>query len=379
VFEQVISSVRQIAYRAVSLAVAFITVSIVAKSLGLGGYGAYAFSTSVVGLFAIFFDMGMNTAASKYLALSTALAPKLLRYSLSISSIAVILLAPSFYLVFCVWGKLSPRVSVLLLAYFGFFSIANRAIPFLLVRGYSLSLAQADVIAASAGFLYVLLVSSSGGLTLENALTAMLISALGRFMTLWVTLLVKRKDFDWAPENAGELSLKTFILSASKPAFGEALGVIHSRADIVTLGLASTLPQVALYGLAYRCASLLMIVPSSTSNIFLASLNSAALKSKDALSFLVKRSAEVTLGLLLPVSTAIAVFSPVILNTVGGRSFTGGSLSLSLLSIAFAVYCFRLPLSSALIADSKFRINNLLASYLYSVLCLERKAPRLDF
>jgi O-antigen/teichoic acid export membrane protein len=306
----------------------FLTAAL-ARYLGVDTYGLFAFAVSFVGLFGLFFDLGLNSLIVREVA----------RYKEKISfyfgNTFVIEIIVSFIVIFLIYcfayllGYPGETLSIVLLcAIFLAFEMFAQLI-FSLFTAYERREYEALVIIVCK-FIYVLFgfIGIFLQLPLFEIVILFIFSSGLKLILGYFTLVVKV----YKPTIKVDITSWLPMIKLAFPfALGGFLFNVYFNIDMTILSLLKGNEAVAYYSVAYSFISIFMIIPGALVGSLWPLLSRLFIQSKDSLAKAYSKTTQYLMILAVPISIGMFFIADIAIITIFGDKYANSIITLQIL------------------------------------------------
>ncbi|HEU0131436.1 MAG TPA: oligosaccharide flippase family protein [Mycobacteriales bacterium] len=341
------STAWQWAFKAVTLALGFVSISLVTRLLGPGDYGRVGVATTYVGFVVALSDLGLPTIVAR----DVARAPDALRGHVTTATWGrALLFVPTYALALAVAVPLYRHDPVVLGAIaIGLLMLLPSAVTSTLAAvlqvqarlhvAAALELgARAVTVAAT-----VAVLRNGGGV---RGVVVVMVAVTALHCAVVVRLLARHLG-GWSAWDGG--SFRRLVRAALPLGVAVVLNSLYFRMDTIVLSLLRPAADVGVYVAAYRVMELMLVFPSLFAAAALPLLSRAA-TGGDRLMPLVAKCLRLVVTILLPLTVVVAVDARRILVLLGGSAFAPGEAAMRVLAFAALVSGLNIVLGLAIVA-----------------------------
>lgn len=290
--------------KGISAVLGLLTVSIVARSLGVANFGIYALALTVASIFAVVADFGINFLLVREVAIDR---DRLSVYLVSVSLLKILLILPSILIILIISRRFYPSFPVRSAIYLAFMAaILFAFLQFVtsFFNGYEKMGYTAAILACHSAMLLgicVLIVmykqANVNNLLFGHIVAAATMAGLGALCLLRV-LPVKSLIFN--------ASLCGQILKKAVP-FGLffLLGVIFFRVDNIMLSIMKGKEAVGLYWAAFRIITAVELFPALFTEAVYPTLSRSFAESSESARLIIEKALRFMLLIGLPIMLTI--------------------------------------------------------------------------
>lgn len=351
----------QIVGRFINLVISLVTIGLLARYLGVEGFGLYTVILTFVGLVGILGDLGLSTQLVKELTRPGADQKSITAEFVGIRAASATLVSlVGFIVAWILYGQINPYPAVVIqgigigLIGIWFNQLAAILTSVLQIRLKLYLISVADVLARIGQFLAILyLVSISADLIVivtTFVLSNTIYLAAVYFFARGEMPIGFGQNFSyWG--NQLKLALPLSVITI--------LGTVHYRLDLVLLSLLKDSAAVAIYGLPYRIIDVLILLPGSFIAAVFPVFASFSQTGEDVRSGY-QKSFDLLAFFTMPAVVGLIVLAKPIMDLIGGGAFVDSPQLLQILGLSL-VASFLTSVGRALLISKDLQKMVLLA------------------
>jgi len=312
-----------------TLFLSFFFTAAFARYLGVDNYGLFAFAGSFVGLFALFFDLGLNSLIVRELARYKEKISFYFGNTFVIEIIVSLIVIIFIYCIAYLLGYPGETLSIVLLsAIFLAFEMFAQLI-FSIFNAYERREYEA-LINIISKFIYVLFgfIGIFLQLPLFEIVILFIFSSCGKLFLGYFTLLRKV----YKPKIKVDISSWLPMIKLAIPfALGGFLFNLYFHIDMTMLSLLKGNEAVAYYSVAYSFVSSFMIIPAALVGSVWPVLSRLFIQSKDSLVKVYSKTTQYLMILGVPISFGMFFMSDIAIMTIFGYKYANSIIPLQIL------------------------------------------------
>ncbi len=328
------NTIVQVGGKFLGTVLGLLTVAVMTRSLGRGGYGAFTTVTSFLQFFGILVDFGLTLTMAKMIAEApndeNRVASNI--FSLRCASALVFFgLAPFIALFFPYSADVKIGITIATLSFF--FMTLSQVLVGVFQRHLAAHLAAAAEVAGRLALFVVVLVAAYTNAGLAAYILAIVAGNTLHFLLSFIfarRFVRIRLTFDRA--------LWKKIITVSWPiGVSIAFNLIYLKGDIIALSLFRAQAEVGLYGAAYKVLDVITVVPMIFMGFVLPVLSAAWVAHKrDDFTRMLWRAFDFLALIAIPLAVGAFAVSNDLMRFVAGASFEQSGEMLSILMLAGA-------------------------------------------
>jgi O-antigen/teichoic acid export membrane protein len=327
----------------------------VARVLGSESYGIFAYTISLVAIFALFSDIGLTSILTKELSGES---PEKEEY------LATTVIVKLFFLILsvCLAALFAPIISKF-----------DEAKPLLIIMAVTLALESLQ------GFFYSITRSQNkmeveAGLSVftEIVVTSLILASffrnptieylaysymIGNLIGVIITVLILRSHLIKTIKLFNKKFLWSILTRSGPFAIMSAFGIFSTNIDSVIIGEFGTPHTLGLYAAAQKPIGLMRVLPNFLSISLFPLINKLSFTDeKERLSKLLEKSATAALAMALPIVVGGIIIANPLLIKLFGEEFGGATLTFQLLLVSILIIFPASMISDLIIAKNKQKI-----------------------
>ena len=332
----------------------FLTI-LIARYLGVAGYGKFSFAFAFVALFAVLADFGLSTLTIREVARNKKLAKK---YIDNIAVIKLILGIITFALIITFAQFLGETPEIRILIYLaGAWAIINSFTDFFRSVFRSFEKMQYEAISKitySIILFGIAIYMIYAKLGLIDLVKSYVIASL---VALIITLIMVRKKFVDFKMEFDPKFWKHIFKEAWPFAFGIMASVIYYKIDIVMLGIVRTNTEVGIYNAAYNLISLILIPTGIIISVFLPIISKNYKKKIGYLKKNINRYFKILSIFIIPLSIFLIFFRERLIILVYGLEYIQAVNVLLILAASYVIVSYMTIFGNILKAYNLQKLN----------------------
>lgn len=318
--------------KTLSIIIGFLSVAILARTLGKTGFGEYTTAMTFLNLFGVFVDFGLTLTLVQMIVPATADEKHIVGNFLGlrlVSGFVFFSLAPAAVLLFPYPAAVKLGVAVGAMAFL-FMSASGMLVGVFQKHLAMWRFALAELV-NRALYLGLVALLALYGFGMVSMIAAMIIA---NAVWLWVTIALARRYVEIRPQF--NLQVWKESLSRSWPiALSVMFNLVYLRGDIIILASYRTQAEVGLYGVAYKIIDVLTNVPVMFMGLMLPMLTRVwSERNLDQFREYLQKSFDFLLILVLPMAVGAQAVAAGIVEVVAGPGFEPAATILQILMLA---------------------------------------------
>jgi O-antigen/teichoic acid export membrane protein len=314
----------------VTLFLSFFFTAAFARYLGVGAYGLFAFAASFVGLFGLFFDLGLNTLIVREVARYK---EKLSFYFGNTFIIEIIVSFIVILVIYCFAYLIGYHGESLLVVYLSAIILAFDTFAQLIFSTFTAYERREyeGLINIAGKFIYVLFgfLGIFFQLPLFEIVILFVFASGLKFILGYFTMVLKI----YKPKIKVDISSWLPMIKLAFPfALGGYLFNIYFSIDMTILSLLKSNEAVAYYSVAYSFITIFMIIPAALVMSIWPILSRLFLESKDSLVEVYSKTTQYLLILAVPISIGMFFISDIAIITIFGYKYANSIIALQILA-----------------------------------------------
>jgi len=297
----------------------FLTTAVLARRLGVDGFGQVGFAAAVMAYGVVFTDLGLMTVGTRSVARDRSLAGELVESLVPLRLLLSLVAAAVMVLIALVLPK-PANVKWLLVLYAGAVVIQSVLFEWVFIGSEKMGFVSLSRVVANCGYfvLALVLVRNSGSALLVPVAfgLASLLGAVVLFCGYVPRFGLPRMRF--GPARWRELLKSAWPIGASS-----LLTQLHVNLGLVLLGLVATFQQTGIYNSAYRLVFFLMTLDRVFYTVFFPVVSRFVRDQPGRLDELVGTAARMILVLSIPFCVGAFILARPILEAVFGPNYVG--------------------------------------------------------
>lgn len=346
--------------KGISAVLGLLTVSIVARSLGVANFGIYALALTVASIFAVVADFGLNFLLVREVAMNR---DRSSVYLVSVSLLKILLILPSILIILIISRLFYPSFPVRSAIYLAFMAaILFTFLQFVtsFFNGHEKMGYTAAILACHSALLLGICVTiviykqaNVNNLLFGHIIAAGMMAGLAALFLLRV-LPIRQLTFS--------ASLCGQTLRKAVP-FGLffLLGVIFFRVDIIMLSMMKGKEAVGLYWIAFRIIVAVELFPALFTEAVYPTLSRSFAESSESARLIIEKALRFMLLVGLPIALTMFFLSDKII-LIFGKHFLQASKALRILSLMVALRFCAYVLGITLTASGKQKYRTMMAA-----------------
>ncbi len=324
-----------------------------ARILGAGSYGAFSYALSLIGLFAIFSDLGLTSLVTREVSRNEEQSRGYIRTSLALKLVLVSLSTVLILFVGPLITKIPEAKTLLPIAAFLLAFDSMRDFLFALIRARQKMELEAiitivtNVVMVALAFVVLFLAPGSKALMA----TYMVSSAIG----FCIALIIVSKNFYRYNSTVVKTTLKSILKDAWPFALLGLLSGVMVSMDTLMLGWLRTASDVGLYGAAQRPVLLLYALPALFATSLFPLFSKYANVDKARFRNILELGISSSFLLVLPLTVGGIIIAKDFMLLLYGTEFVGAASAFTILLCTLPIVFPAFIISDAIVAYNKQR------------------------
>ncbi len=328
---------------------------LLARYLGVDGFGIWNFAVAFTAIFSIFVNFGFSTLVTREVSRDISLANKYLANSIPIQAL---------------FGVIAVSISALLVNVLGY-SQQTIYVVYILSVGIVVTTVSAQFSSVfqafeKMGFMALATVVTNlvtlcgaviGILLHVNVVGIALFYLIANGLALAYSYALCARNF-FVPHLGIDLAFWRSTLKEAWPMAALALGVLlYFRIDVIILSLLKGEAAVGFYSVAYNFSEATTVVPSMFIYALFPLLSRLHQDSKQSFTDIGAKSIKYMVYIALPMAFTVTLWATPIITTLFGRAYTGSALALQIIIWSAVAMYISIILGRTFIAANLQRLN----------------------